>query len=257
MKTKLVFFDIDGTLIPFGKNELPESTKRSLNELRKNGIKIFVATGKSLAQLSATKVMDVQFDGYLTLNGQLCYDQDFKMVFGCPIDPLEMEVFAKAFEAKNIPYTLIGEFSRYINYVNDAVVFRQTETNSAVPSVDKYRGEKIYQITAYVTERQKEILTNVLDLCTVTSWAPDAVDIIARGGGKLNAINHVIEQNNAAIEETMAFGDAENDIMMISKVGIGVAMGNACDKLKQVADYITADVNDDGIEKALKLFNLI
>lgn len=256
-KIKLIFFDIDGTLIPFNKSEVPESTKRSLKKLRENGVKIFVATGKSLAQLSATKVMDVKFDGYITLNGQLCYDENFKLFFANPIDTGEMEVLEKIFNAKRIPFSLVGEFSRYINYINNVVVDRQTATNSAVPNVDRYKGEKIYQITAYVSDRERELLENTLDMCAITSWAPDAVDIISKDGGKMNAIYKVIETYGVKIEETMAFGDAENDLLMVSNAGIGVAMGNGNERLKEIATYITDDVENDGIEKALKQYKLI
>ena len=257
MKTKLIFFDIDGTLLPFGINELPKSTVRSLRKLREKGIKIFVATGKSLSQLLATKIADIQFDGYLTLNGQLCYDENLKLFFGNPIDQREMEVLEKTFVAKTIPFTLIGEFSRYINYVNDTVIFRQEETNSTIPDIGEYRGEKIYQITAYVNEKQRQLLQRVLDMCAVTSWAPDAVDIIAKGGGKLNALKRIMELYNVTKDEVMAFGDGENDFDMIKNVGIGIAMGNSVETLKEIANYITADVNDNGIEKALKYYNLI
>lgn len=257
MKTKLIFFDIDGTILPFGNNKVPESTRNSLIKLRENGIKIFIASGKSLAQLSKTNVVSIPFDGYLTLNGQLCYDENYKLFFGNPIDPNEMEVLEQVFNAKRIPFSLVGEFSRYINYVNDVVIERQTATNSQVPGIDKYKGEKIYQITAYVNERQRELLENTLDLCKVTSWAPDAVDIIAKGGGKMNAIKQIIKKYNVDVSETMAFGDAENDLVMIENTGIGVAMGNACQTLKDKAKYITDDCDKDGIEKALKHFELI
>lgn len=257
METKLVFFDIDGTLIPFNHNEISESTKRSLKKLRENGIKIFVATGKSLAQLTATKVVDIQFDGYITLNGQLVYDKDFKLIFANPIDANEMEVLEKIFDAKRIPFSLVGEFSRYINFINNVVIDRQTETNSKVPNVDKYKGEKIYQITAYVDEKQRRLLEQTLDLCDITAWAPDAIDIISKDGGKMNAISKILEIFNVDISETMAFGDAENDILMVSNAGIGVAMGNGSDKLKEIATYVTDRVENDGIEKALKHYNLI
>ena len=58
-------------------------------------------------------------------------------------------------------------------------------------------------------------------------------------------------------EEIIAFGDGENDIGMLQLAGIGVAMGNAEEVVKQNADYITADIDDDGIEKALRHFGLI
>ena len=55
----------------------------------------------------------------------------------------------------------------------------------------------------------------------------------------------------------MAFGDGENDMAMLRFAGIGVAMGNGSDLLKRKADYVTASVDDDGIEKALLHFGLI
>ena len=58
-------------------------------------------------------------------------------------------------------------------------------------------------------------------------------------------------------EEIIAFGDAENDLEMIRFAGIGVAMGNAEEPVKAIADFVTADIDDDGIEKALKHYNLI
>ena len=57
--------------------------------------------------------------------------------------------------------------------------------------------------------------------------------------------------------QTMAFGDGENDITMLKCVGIGVAMGNGKEELKKEADYVTADIDDDGIEKALIHFGVI
>jgi hydroxymethylpyrimidine pyrophosphatase-like HAD family hydrolase len=59
------------------------------------------------------------------------------------------------------------------------------------------------------------------------------------------------------MEESMAFGDGGNDVSLIREVALGVAMGNACDALKEVADYITTSVDDDGILNALEHFELI
>ena len=59
------------------------------------------------------------------------------------------------------------------------------------------------------------------------------------------------------IDETMAFGEGGNDISIIKKAGIGVAMGNAGDNLKEVADYITTSVDEDGVKNALAHFGVI
>ena len=67
----------------------------------------------------------------------------------------------------------------------------------------------------------------------------------------------VIAHFGIKLEETMAFGDGGNDIDMLKHAGIGVAMGNAGDNVKEIADYITTSVDDDGITNALKHFNVI
>ena len=58
-------------------------------------------------------------------------------------------------------------------------------------------------------------------------------------------------------EETMAIGDGGNDVEMLQHAGIGVAMGNARDEVKQVADYVTDSVDDNGVVNALKHYGLL
>lgn len=254
---KIVFFDIDGTLLPFGKKKVPQSTVDSIKKLRSQGIKVIVATGKSIKQMLDTSVGNIHFDGYITLNGQICYDESMHMFFGTPIKDEEMEVLAQVFKGNRIPFSLISEFSRYINYVDGEVVKYNKETNSRVPEVNKYHGEKIYQVTAYTSARNVDILKNILDFCDVTYWAQGAIDIFAKGGGKMNAIRSWIRRLGYTKDQTMAFGDGANDAEMLKFCKIGVAMGNGVEITKASADFITDDVNNDGVYKGLKHFGII
>lgn len=254
---KAVFFDVDGTLIPFETGILPESAREAIERLRANGIKVFLASGKSILQLRNMSVMQTQYDGYITLNGQLIFDERMNCYAGTPIDEGEMEILSGVFNAKRIPFLLLGESTRYINYVNDLVIQKQLGTNASIPDIGEYQGEKIYQITAFVNSRERKLFENVLDLCKVTAWDENGIDIIAKDGGKLNAIKQVLEILGIDRSETMAFGDEENDLEMIRYCGIGVAMGNGIDEVKNAADYVTADISDDGVKKALMHFNLI
>ena len=83
------------------------------------------------------------------------------------------------------------------------------------------------------------------------------MDIISEGGGKVFGIQKYLEYLDIRKEEIMAFGDAQNDVEMLQYAAIGVAMGNAKPEVQAIADYVTASVDDDGIEKALKHFELI
>ncbi|MBQ6374078.1 MAG: Cof-type HAD-IIB family hydrolase [Clostridia bacterium] len=254
---RAVFFDVDGTLLSHRLNDVPESTRRALRQLRSKGIKTIVATGRHMIEYSRLPVSNIPFDGYLTLNGNLLLDENQKAYAGTTIDPGEMKVLARIFQSKRIPFVLIGENDRYINFVNDTVIHTQEQTKGTIPRVDSYDGGSVYQILAFVPEKQKKLLDEFLDECSVTSWNETGIDIIPKGGGKSSGIQRYLEMNGILQEETMAFGDGENDMDMLRFAGIGVAMGNASDVVKAAADYVTDTVDDDGIEKALRHFGLI
>ena len=254
---KAVFFDVDGTLYSHEMNAVPESACRAIRQLRERGVKAVVATGRHMSEYSTLPVSDIEFDAYLTLNGQLLLNSERKAYAGTSIDPGEMEVLAHIFRAKRIPFVLIGENERYINYVDSTVIRTQAETRGNIPDVGEYKGEKVYQILAFVPEKQKKLLDDLLDECSVTSWNETGIDIIPKGGGKAAGIEMYLQDNGLDRSETMAFGDGENDIDMLEYAGVGVAMGNADDKVKAIADYVTDTVENDGIEKALRHFGLI
>ncbi len=256
-KIKAIFFDVDGTLLSHRNNEVPASARRALAKLRSEGIKTVVATGRHMIELEKLAVSDLSFDGYLTLNGNLMLDENKKVYAGTPINKGEMEVLAAMFSARKIPFVLIGENDRYINFINETVIRTQKETKGTVPGAGNYMGEEIYQILAFVPEREKKILNDLLDECAITSWSDTGIDIIPKNGGKSAGIYQFMEQYGIAQPEIMAFGDGENDIDMLKFAGIGVAMGNAKDEVKAVADYVTDSVEENGIENALRHFDLI
>ncbi len=254
---RVIFFDIDGTLLSHRTGKVPESTRSALKKVQEKGIRIVVATGRDITELKKLPVMDLNFDGYLTLNGNICLDKNEKMFAGNEIDPGEVEVLVSIFQAGKIPFVLIGEEKRYINYVDEVVIKTQLATHGTVPDIGEYKGEKIYQCIAFVDAETRKKLEDMLDHCQITSWNETGIDIIAKTGGKAAGIQKFLDEEKISRSQTMAFGDGENDLSMLKYAGTGVAMGNSCAVLKISADYVTADIDDDGIEKALQHFRLI
>ena len=236
---RVVFFDVDGTLLSTEENRVPRSTRRALKELRKRGIKTVVATARHIHRLEEMPVQNIEFDNYITLNGQIICDADHKMYAGTPIDRGEMEILAHMFDAKKIPFVMVNEHGDYINYVNETVIETQAKFNDKVPEVGEYGGEDVFQIMAFATEKEKEMLDEFLDECSITSWSDTGIDIVPRLGGKISGIQLYLDNNGIDRSEAMAFGDGENDIPMMKEAGISIAMSIAGERVKAAADYVT------------------
>lgn len=254
---KVCFFDVDGTLYSHRTKAVPESAVQAITHLREKGLKAVVCTGRSLSDFKSLPAGKISFDAYLTLNGMLCFDEDGRMFSGTPIPDTDTEILKMMYLSERIPLAIINEYGATINLKNDWVSLVQAESGALNPDLGLFKGHHIYQASAFVTPKQKKMLSEMLDFCDITSWHDNGVDIITRGSGKDVGIKHYLEEYGISREETMAFGDGENDIRMLQYVATGVALGNAKDSLKKVADYVTADIDDDGVEKALLHFGLI
>ena len=249
---KALFFDVDGTLLSHKQGIIPQSAIDAIKAAQARGVKAIIATGRDIVELDKLPIHDVDFDAYLTLNGNICLDRDRKMFDGNPIDQGELEVLVSIFQAGRIPFVLIGEDHRYINYVDDVVINTQLQTHGTIPEVGEYHGETIYQCLAFVDAEMRQRLENMLDQCTITSWNDTGIDIIAKTSGKDAGIQKFLDREGITRSHIMAFGDGENDKPMLEYAAIGVAMGNGVEKLKAIADYITTSVDEDGIRDAIR-----
>ena len=186
-----------------------------------------IATGRHLNELSQMPVKGISFDAYITLNGQLCLDSQGKVIFGNPITGKSKDSIIQMFKDKTIPIMLVEKERMYINFVNQFVVFAQKAASTPVPVVGEYTGHEIYQAIAYLEKGHEGAISEQLTDCKLTRWSDYGVDIISSSGGKRTGIKEYLRITNIRKEETMAFGDGENDIEMLNYVQIGVAMGNA------------------------------
>jgi len=254
---RAVFFDVDGTLLSETTHKMPQSAKKALRKLRENGILVVVASGRQIDDYDKLPMHDIGFDGYLMCNGGMLLDEHRHMFAGTPIPKEEMDNLSEIFRLKHIPFAISGMNGRYINFVDDTVRKTHQKINSDPPRIGTYSGEDVFMVEAYIPEKDMGMLDAFSDCCSITRWNDTGIDIVPKDSGKTSGIMKFLEKHNLTSDQIMVFGDGENDMEMISYAGIGVAMGNAIDKVKEVADYVTDPVDNDGIEKALKHFNLI
>lgn len=260
-KAYALFFDIDGTLVSFSSHEIPRSTVLALTQAKANGSKVYIATGRPPLIITNLKAIEHLIDGYVTTNGALCYVGD-ELVCSQTI-PLE-DVMTCVEDAQAKGYSLIVVGRRDVAVLDPGGdverIFHQmlavNELAQASP-LEVVLQQGVLQLTPFVSSDYERELLARMPQCVSGRWHPDFTDITANGADKGKGILAMARHEAFDSRRTIAFGDGGNDTSMILQAGIGVAMGNAIEALKEQADYVTTSVDDDGILNALKHFEVI
>ncbi|NCD72489.1 Cof-type HAD-IIB family hydrolase [Mucilaginibacter agri] len=256
---KAVFFDIDGTLVSFKTNAVAESTKLAIQNLRNKGIKVIISTGRSINSLDHVK--EIEFDGYICFNGGYCATREGTVLHRQAIDSADIKRLLDYSLSDPISFALMYEDSVKVNDTTAEVAGMYAHLNLPVPPMLDRSTAKINNVLqANIFLRpddEPQFMREVMPNSVATRWTPLFADVNANGLSKAIGIETFCNFFGIAITETMAFGDGGNDIEMLKRTGIGVAMGNANQNVKEVADYITDDTDNDGIWKALLHYQII
>ena len=256
-----LFFDIDGTLVSFKTHEIPASTIFALTQAKANGSRVYIATGRPPVILTNLGAIEHLIDGYITTNGALCYVGD-QLVCCQPI-PIQ-DVMTCVNDAQEKSYSLIVVGRKKVAVLDPKGdvdrIFRQMlavkNLDKASP-LDEVLQQDILQLTPFFPADYEPQLLARMPQCVSGRWHPEFTDITANGADKGKGIQAMARHEGFDPNHTIAFGDGGNDTSMILQAGIGIAMGNAIDALKQQADYITTSVDEDGILNALRHFRVV
>lgn len=257
---KAIFFDIDGTLLSFKTHTVPQSTIDAINAVKQKGIKVILATGRLLKQVK--NLGGIEFDGFITVNGSYCITTEGQIIGKRPVPQEELESLLSYQEnVMQFPFAFMVQDGSYVNYVDDTVKQISQLVKVPVPPVEDLRAmvdEEVFQINLYVDKSTEEkIMREALVSCESSRWHPIFADVNVKGTNKSVGIDEFLHYYNIEKSETMAFGDEGNDIEMLKHVDIGVAMGNAGNDVKTVANYVTDSVDNNGVANALRHFGLI
>ena len=255
---KAVFFDFDHTLYSHKTKTIPQSAKDAVKILQSKGIRCVLATGRHMLELEHfPEVFTVGLDGYVTVDGQICLDRDRKVICSRAITGKALEGLIVLFNAKQIHTILVEENLMYSNIPKDDRIQGLSYAANIRHPVGEYSGRPVYLGVVYVTAEREDWLHTVLPGCNFLRWGTEGVDVAPAGCDKVTGIKSYLDHYHIPISDYMAFGDGGNDRIMLEAAPIGVAMGNAWKETKEVADYITTDVDEDGIRNALVHFGLI
>jgi hypothetical protein len=272
---KIVFFDIDGTLVS-KQNYVPESTKRAIQELKKNGILPVIATGRSPLLLEEVREK-LDIDSYISMNGQFVV-LNGKVLYENPLSKDTVERFVETAVKRQNGVMLCGSQDIFSNSLVSLAkrssvwkvmkgigrlipgriqlsLFKRAMKKP--PKPEEYADKEIYQIILEAPTGQEADYVDEFEEFSFTRSNDYTMDVIARGVSKATGIERFIKELGVRQEDTYAFGDSLNDVEMMKYVGTGVAMGNGLPEVKAAADMVTDHVSEDGIEKGLKKLGLI
>jgi len=244
---KIIFFDIDGTLVDPATGKIPPGTCEALKQLHKKGVLLCIATGRPTASLP--DFGDLHFDGFCTFNGSLCYTEN-GIIHSNPIPPEDVKIVLENAKKIGRPVSAALRDRLVANgWDEDLAGYYELAGLQLTVSADFESAltEEVYQIMLGCrVSDHPDIIRGTAGVEITFSW-DRAADVIPAGSGKAQAIEKILEYYRLDKSQAMAFGDGYNDMQMLQAVGTGVAMGNASAQVKAVAQAVCDPVGEDGI----------
>lgn len=269
---KVIFFDIDGTLSNF-EGVVPESAVRGVREAREKGNITALCSGRSESQIEQY-IIDIGFDAIVSAAGARV-SVGGKAIYEATIPP---EQYAVCLEkvAADLPdlcvqtneavYVSEAGYGKLVEFT--AGVSKQAEDPAEVignlirvPSLAGIeRVQKMFYHMAPLTV--DEVQEKLGDFFTVTELSfgesdPYCGEITMSGVEKATGMEQLMKYYGLTAADAVCFGDGPNDVDMMEYAGLAISMGNGLDEIKSLADFVTADVDDDGIYKGLAHFGLL
>lgn len=257
MSKKMIFFDIDGTLLDEDK-KLPSSTKEAIAQLKSAGHQVAIATGRAPFMYKELRE-ELEIDTYVSFNGQY-------VVSGGEViykNPLQKETLRSLSEFANksnhslvfMDHENMRATVKYHPYIEESI----GTLKIAHPEHDpQYHEDKeIYQTLLFCENQEERPYLDTFHQFQFIRWHRLSTDILPSGGSKARGIEVMIKHLGIDHDHVYAFGDGLNDIEMLSFVKNSVAMGNAHDSVQKVAKHITKHVDEDGILHGLQLVGLL
>lgn len=261
----VLFFDIDGTLISNKTGRIPQSTIDALMKAKANGHYIFVNTGRTVCALRK-EVADIEFDGflcgcgtYLIYRGEVLLKSTIDEKRGNDIInkmyELGLDGILEGIENNYLP----KKTSRFKGLENERKYF-----DTFLPGVGREKyiedgGFTYDKLFVYVDEQSdgQAFFDFVSEDMEIVDRGEGGYEIIQKGYSKWTACDFIMKKLEIDRAESYAFGDSTNDLAMFEYANHTIAMGNHAKELEPFAEFITKDVDEDGIAYALKHYGLI
>ena len=262
MHKKVLFFDIDGTLIDhrYGIFEIPEEVRQEFRRLQKLGHRLFISSGGPEAMLDDS-LLSAGFDGYILANGAYA-ETDHTVICEDRMDYELSLQMVRLLDELACDYMIETAGHIYIDRRSESLYRFFSglgQTHLFVRDFDKHEVlKRTLKIEVNVSEENRErVESHIRDhfgyVAAFDSHGTDhAFEIYSSTTSKATGIRKMLEHLGLSREDSYAFGDGINDMEMIQYCGTGIAMGNAVPKLKAVADLVCPPIHEHGMVRILR-----
>ena len=268
MKYKLIAVDIDDTLLN-RKKEITPLTKAALLTAQENGVRLAVASGRlPYGVRPYAEALDIFSHGgwYMGFNGGAVMNCRDELIGKTYLDPKYIRPVYAILSTANVT-TMVhkgatifadNKVNRY-THIESEVIGLPLNVVDDLPSFIDWDIHK-FLIAGEPDELkalEKRLIAALGDEVDIYLSAPWFLEVMPKGTDKGTGLQMICDDAGIDISEAIAFGDSYNDIFMLKAAGPGVALGNAEEAVKEAADMVTADCDEDGIAVALKKLGII
>ena len=259
---KIIFFDIDGTLISGGSSLMSESAKEAIRIARANGHICMINTGRTKRLVGEDVTGQVEFDGLLLGCGTEIEYQGKSLMHktltleesGRILDAMKKYHVDGVLEGHDEDFAPRGDEVYTDAFRGMAAEIEERKYATYAQALGKYDKVFVCAETPAGMDGMKKDLSDILDFI---EREHGFYELVPKGYSKATAIYYIAEHLNIAMEDTVAIGDSNNDLPMLKCAHTSIAMGNSSPQVLEIADYVTTDVDKDGIWNALKWLGVL
>lgn len=263
-KLKMLVFDVDGTLYDVKRHEIPKSAIEAIHKAKQNGYLFVIASGRAHYGLGAA-IMELQPDYIISVSGGVIVDQHQNIIV--------RHDFAKQDVEELLQFCHTQEAGLVLKFIDHMYIYQHAE------KVDWLEGQMLSDIGEEPFIQHPQQLQHTLDspqsACVHADplvvkqvygahaklqflpYSDDGFDVVLKGIHKGVGVQLLMDYLHLDKEEVACIGDNYNDLEMMQVVAHPIAMGNAIEDIKKIAEFITTTSDQDGIQIALQYLNCL
>lgn len=256
----MVFIDLDGTLLHFPKDYITPRVMGGIRQLRENGHMALACTGRPL-HMVPQDLWDAGLGGVITLSGCFVQVGDETLYEIFYPQPLARRVLG-LYEQAGISCVLEGNRESIIFSPTNQEMYNshQARTITSLKQLETQLPDYRFSKTVLRVQDRPllgEALRSLEEQLVFSDTNTGYYEVSLRGVSKDKGIRAVLEHLGRDTRGSYGIGDSDNDLEMLAYVETGIAMGNAQDHVKALADHVTGTLEEDGVYWALKHYGLI